>query len=396
MFRNNQSFWGRLLPGIVIGSLAAFPALSARSEDNPAEAKPAEVQAEKAPEEKGAAEKAPEADLDLLVKQLDSASFGERQTASNKLNEAGIKAFPALEKAAAATESREVITRAIDILAKGLRSGDEGTRKEAKSALDRLAAGGATSAARRAQEVLKQAETPAPQAVPGIAPGGIRIGGGNVQIQVQAIGGGRRVKIQNVNGVKEIEAEENGQKVKISDDPANGIKMEITETKDGKETVKKIEAKNEDDLKKNHPDAHKIYEKYSKQGGVQIQFGGGGIGGPVPALPRIRAFPGRAGGIRLGNPEEDKKQLEGLDGAKKKLEEAAGRLKKLGGDSPSDDLKKAIEEIEQAQKQIETARKSIEESQEAPEEKILKDVDELRKQIEKDIQKQIEGIQLPE
>jgi exonuclease VII small subunit len=73
----------------------------------------------------------------------------------------------------------------------------------------------------------------------------------------------RRVTMTNNNGVKQIEAEEGNRKVKIKDDPNNGIEMEVTETKDGKEATQKYQAKNAEELKKNHPEAHKIYEQYN-------------------------------------------------------------------------------------------------------------------------------------
>src|SRR2546426_468022 len=83
---------------------------------------------------------------------------------------------------------------------------------------------------------------------------------GQIQIQVQAggvagPGGFKRMHMKNVNGVKEIEVDDNGKKVKIVDDPNNGIKVEVTEkNKEGKEETKKYEAKNADELKKNHPE----------------------------------------------------------------------------------------------------------------------------------------------
>ena len=57
-------------------------------------------------------------------------------------------------------------------------------------------------------------------------PGGIM---GNIQIRGMQLGGGMtRISVSNVNGVKRIEADENGKKVRIDDDPQNGIKMEVT------------------------------------------------------------------------------------------------------------------------------------------------------------------------
>jgi hypothetical protein len=61
--------------------------------------------------------------------------------------------------------------------------------------------------------------------------------------------------VKNVNGVKDIEAEEVGRKVKIHDDPDEGIEMSVTEKKDVKEVTKVYKAKNAEELKEKHPEA---------------------------------------------------------------------------------------------------------------------------------------------
>ena len=78
--------------------------------------------------------------------------------------------------------------------------------------------------------------------------------------------------------------------MKIVDDPAQGIKIEMTEKQNGKEVTKKYEAKNVEELKKKMPAGYDIYKKYGEQGGngalqvqMGIQIGGGNL--PVPALP---------------------------------------------------------------------------------------------------------------
>ncbi len=238
-----------------------------------------------------AADKLPVAELAAenvaeLIKQLDDNSFSQRQAASRKLLALGKSAIPALADAATGS-SREVTTRAVDVLKKHLQNGDEGSKAAAKEALDRIAQSENLTAARAAQEALRPKEEQNAQ-VPGFPGGGIRIQGGQIQIQVQAVAGGngQRMSIKIINGVKEIDAQDNNRQVKIIDDPNNGIKIEVTETsKEGREVTKKYEAKNADELKKNHPDAHKVYEEYSKQQGIQIR----GLqiqGGALPAVPR--------------------------------------------------------------------------------------------------------------
>ncbi len=67
-------------------------------------------------------------------------------------------------------------------------------------------------------------------------------------------GPGLKISTRVNNGVKETEVEENDQKIKIHDDPKQGISVEITkEEKDGKDVTEKFEAKNAEELKKEAP-----------------------------------------------------------------------------------------------------------------------------------------------
>jgi len=285
------------------------------------------------------------ADEDTIAKwirQLDSNRFAERAEASSKLEAAGKVAFPTLTEAALG-DSREVTLRAIDILRKHFKEGDETTKEAAKQALEKLAESDHQSAARRAKDVLN----PKPPAQAGILPG-IQIGGAQFQIQVNAIAGGQaqRVKTKLINGAKEIEVDEKGRKIKITEDPAGGIKMEVTEKKDGKETTKKYGAKNAAELKKNHAEAHEIYEKYAKNvgGNIQIQAipGQAGIRIAPQVLPIFGGAVGKKGAAaRLGHArrmiEATAKQLKGKD-AEDKSKESAKRLEEIA---------KQLEEIEE-------------------------------------------------
>jgi len=297
-----------------------------------------------------------EGDLKELIQQLDSSKFNDRQAASQKLTEAGKAAIPALIETAAGP-SREASSRSIDILKKHVQSKDDAMQKAAREALEKLAKSDVPRVAGAAAEALKpKADPNTPQGQFGVP--GIQLNGGQIQLQVQAIAGGignKRVSVQNVNGVRTTTVEENNRKVKIVDDPQKGINMEVTEKVDGKEQTKKYEAKDADDLKKKHPDAHKIYEESSKQQNIQIQFGGGAIQGiPVfPALPAGRAFPIPPG---IRNPIQLKAVQEQLDGVQKELKEAEQRVKKAAENSPqSDELGKSIQQIESARKQLEEA-----------------------------------------
>lgn len=235
------------------------------------------------------------AEIAALVEQLDSDSFAERQAASGKLSRIGQPAIASLAKAAVG-DSLEVTARAIDILRTMLKSDDEPTQKAARAALEELAKGEQTAAAGRAARALKSPEELLPPA--GMLPPGVQImPGAAIQIAVAGVGA-RKVSVRTVNGVKTIEAEEGDQKIKIVDDPNQGIKMEVASKKDGKDVTETYEAKNAEELKKKHPEAYKIYGKYDQMGGmgaiaVQMQIGGNmqpvQVPMPIPPADPIQA-----------------------------------------------------------------------------------------------------------
>lgn len=293
-------------------------------------------------------------DIDKLMEQLDANRFSERQAAQQKLQEAGKAAVPALEKGTQHV-SREVAVRSWEILKNHFQGSDDANKIAAKEALERLAKNNDAALAKRAGEILAPPK-PQPQFPQGV-PGRI----GNAQIQIQVVGGAggnKRVSVKDVNGVKEIEAEENGKKIKINDDPANGIKMEVTEKKDGKEATQKYEAKDAAELKTKHPEAHKLYEEYSKQpAGIRLQVGGFPGGAIPPGFPGIPAIPGAPGGVRLPRakilrPDALKELQDSADAALKELESAMNGLK---------DAKSGTGEFKKAQEQLEAAKKQVEE-----------------------------------
>lgn len=303
--------------------------------------------------EKTDAKAASAAEIDKLMEQLDANRFSERQEAQQKLVELGKAAFPALEKGTQHV-SREVAVRSLEILKNQFQKGDDVTKAAAKESLERLTKNNDAILAKRAGEILSPPKPPVQ------LPGGnvpFRVGGGNIQIQVVGGAGGnvKKVSVKDVNGVKEIEAEENGKKVKISDDPAKGIKLEVTETKDGKETTQKYEAKDAAELKTKHPEAHKLYEEYSKQpAGIRLQVGGfpgGAIPPGFPAIPGAR-LGARGARIKILRPDELKGLQDSVDSALKELESAMNGLK---------DAKSGSEEFKKAQEQLEAAKKQVEE-----------------------------------
>ncbi len=285
----------------------------------------------------------PAGDIAEWIQDLDADRFSDRQAASDKLAAAGERAIGALVEAAK-TGSPETAARAVNILAEHLKQADPSTKAAAKAALEQLAESNNAVAARRAKAALEEAATPPANADnvfgQGANPFGIplQVRGGQIQIQVQANNGAqvRRVAVAQANGAKEINAEENGRKVKIKDDPQNGVEVEVTETKDGKTTTQKYQAKNVEELKKNHPDAYKLYSQYSGQVQVQAQAAGNaarrGVESRIDALQRIiesyeRTLPPLEN--ELGK-EKLKQVQQHFDNMKKELAEAKKKLAEEG------------------------------------------------------------------
>jgi hypothetical protein len=327
---------------------------------------------EKAPATTQATTAPADADIAKAVKQLDSERFADRQAASEKLEAAGKAAIGALEKAALG-DSLEVTTRTIELLQKFGKSPDDATKEAARAALERLAKSD-RPAGNRAQEALKTLQPAQGQGLV-LGPGVTIVGGvpgivGNIQIQggtVQIGGGVSRISVSNVNGVKRIEAEENGKKIKIDDDPQNGIKMEVTTRKDGKDITEKYEAKNADELKKNFPEAHKLYKQYSdgmggNMGAIQIHVGKAIQigGGPVATQPAAAAAMPSGQGARDVPIEVTTAMMKRLAEQLQALSKG-DRLKNAPA-SEKENLKKQAEELK---RQISDLEKQLEKSAKA-------------------------------
>ena len=211
------------------------------------------------------------------------------------------------------------------MLGKLLESSDQETKNAAKAALETVAKSGRQSAARRAQELIKPPATETP------APGGNGIALGQIQFQVRAMGvgvGGSRKSMKVVNGAKEIEVEEGGKTVKITDDPQQGIKIEVTAKENGKEVTKKYEAKDAKELEKKHPEGYKLYKQHAADqnvgggGGVlQLQFNAGGIQ-VAPAVPAPMAVP--VVPMQPGNREAPLRGLKAVESVTARMETWAG------------------------------------------------------------------------
>ncbi len=275
------------------------------------------------------------------IKQLDSDRFAERNEASRNLEAVGKAACPALAEAALG-QSREVTLRAIAILRKHLK-GDKAMKEAAKEALKRVAESDHESAARRAKEVLD----PKPPAQRAVFPGG------QIAPRVNAGRLVRRVRINNgANGVKEIEVEDNRRKIKITEDPTGGIRIEVSEKKDGKETTQKYSAKTVDELKKTHPEAHKIYGKYAKQAGGGIQMRA------VQVQPRARPpMPLQPG--EMQQRVLRKTAASRLRHARRVVEMAAKHLQQAG--ETTEELKNSVKRLEEIAQELQNEEAKLDE-----------------------------------
>ena len=188
-----------------------------------------------------------------LIKQLDDDQFSKREAAVKELTELGATAIPALTKATR-RKSPESSMRAFNIIVSQYKDGDEATKNKATNALKKIAKSDKPHAA-EAKKVLEPPKN-VPETANGVtAKADIQIGG-NAGIN-------RRVSVMVQNGVTTVDAEENGQKVKILKDPKKGITVEITEGKEGKKETNKYQAANAEELKKKNPKAHELYQKYT-------------------------------------------------------------------------------------------------------------------------------------
>jgi hypothetical protein len=312
-----------------------------------------------------------------LIDQLNDERFAKREQATEELTKLGQKSIPALGDAAA-DERPEVSERAFKILGTILEKGDATSQEAAKAKLGELAKSDNAGVAKEAKKILDR-PTESPEdarrlARPGIIfPGGPFPGGGGPRIEIApgAIGGGiridgggvRRMTIRATGGGdKEIEVTEGDRTVKITENATDGIRVESTETKDGKSITKEYKAANEKELKEKHPEGHKLYKEYSGGGailggegpdGIRLEFrGSSAIDGELPKELRERiegelkrVLPD--GAVPFGVPDA----LPGSD-IEEEFKKAEAELRKAlegvalpGGDVPPE-FRKMIEDME--------------------------------------------------
>ncbi len=124
-------------------------------------------------------------------------------------------------------------------------------------------------------------------------------GGGVLNANVQVNGGAnQRVHVKVTNGDRTIEVQNGDEKIEIHDKNGKEIELKHTRPVDGKAKTDEYKGADLDDLKKKHPEAAKLYEKYAPANGI--------AGGAAAQLQiQIQAGPGlfRGGQLQLAPTE---------------------------------------------------------------------------------------------
>lgn len=317
---------------------------------------------EPAPAGRSAAKPAPEklsaAEVQKLLKQLASGKYKERNHAMQKLMAADPSVIAPVARAAD-TADIELGARCVDVLKHFYKKGDAAGRTAAQAALKKLQHSKHPAVAKWAAEVVRPS-------VPNL-PRGLPFGGG-IRIQIGAIGGagGMHITSRSVNGRREMQITENGgRKITISDRNGKNIAMTVTQTVNGKQKTTRYAAKDLDELKKKHPEAARIYERYGKRG-PRVGVAGGGFfgglqplppggGGPIQVLPLPQGFPAPL--RRTPGNRQLQRARARLAAAQVRLANAVEKLQGLAKQTTidrdairraTDDLRKAQAELKQA------------------------------------------------
>jgi hypothetical protein len=181
-----------------------------------------------------------------------------------------------------------------------------------------------------------------------------------VRPRIAGAGQGVQIEAKNINGKREVNIVENGRKIRITDTNKKDITVRVSETVGGKEKVTESKGKDLADLKKNHPEAAKLFERYADQQKAFIQLFGGARGIRIQGFPQFVPVPGNPFGPPRPAPNAKAANAE-IDKAKSQLDDAVARLKTLAGDKnvKPEDLRKLAEELQGARKQLVEAQKKL-------------------------------------
>lgn len=182
--------------------------------------------------------------IETWISDLSAKQLSKRQKARQELVKIGAAAVPSLVLATNA-DDKNTREKSVSLLGVLLASKDKDTKDAAMAALQLLADSGTPAVAALAKQALNASGIP-----------------GTARNEPNFRATSSRVSVSVVNGAKTIDAEEHGRKVHIQEAPGKGIQMEITEG----DKSKKLKIKDAAELKRKHPDAHKVYMKYASDG----------------------------------------------------------------------------------------------------------------------------------
>jgi hypothetical protein len=190
-----------------------------------------------------------------LIEQLEHAAFSERQAASQSLAEAGAEALKQLEETAA-RGSREAAGRALEIVKQHFQNGEARVKEEAREALSRLASSDNVAVSQRAHNLLYPPKT-------SMLPVGVPFGMPNARNALAMPPATRTLTTHEANGVRDVDARENGRRTRIQTFPNGRIQFEFTEPINGRDVTRRIDAKDLSELRRKDAEAGQLYDLYN-------------------------------------------------------------------------------------------------------------------------------------
>jgi hypothetical protein len=286
-------------------------------------------------------EAATSAEIAALIDKLDDTAFATRQQATERLSNLGSLVTTQLEVAAGAA-SREVASRAFQILKHHFQNSDETNRDAAKAALAHLAESADVATAQRARDILNPPRPvatsnrwgPPPPIPPPFNNAGRNVFGGNIA------GGLRRVSVGNAGGKKTIEIDDRERSIVFTENqPGGAIEAQITDRQNAGNPVRKVAARDLADLRRKDADLARLFEQY---GDTNRHVAGlpAVNPAPFPAMPPPRTNPADA--LRL--------QLQSLDAI-------LYRYKQRAQTDPN--AQRMVEALEQTKARMQTAKPSV-------------------------------------
>ena len=231
-----------------------------------------------------------QAEVARHIKTLAEGDLLQRRETTSKLLEMGKAAVEPVAKEAGEGR-KETMLHCFDVLTRLLASNNAETSAATKVELTKLTQSQNRPVALRANSALKLGEILGARAARQAAlPAGPNVMP-NVQLNA-ALNGANGVRIQTtvINNERAIQVERGDERIEIRDKSGKDIVVRQTRTVDGKPKTDEFKAADSDELKKNHPEAFKLYEQYAARNG-NIQIGGGNLGGAI----QIQMGPGQFG-----------------------------------------------------------------------------------------------------